>query len=325
MVVDEYLIPEQAEKYNFYQLIELLAKSSHVDIDNLLNLPPHKEFIQFISNPSLAFVTRDISAVTFKDNKIQIKLPFLSLTGTHSPLPNYYLEDMAWEEVQQDYRLTALLDLFNHRLATYLYKIWRKYRYYICYKHSGEDEFSPRMFALVGLGKTSIRQSLQVNQSKMLSYAGILASSGRSPHLMASLIAHCFDLSSVKIQSWQFRRVAIPHQQHNRIGLANSVLGENFIIGTHIPDYSGKFILTISELSREKMEQFLPTGSLHHALHNFVSFILRDQFAWDLQLVLAQNQLSSMTLGSDTGCYLGWTTFLQEPPSNPSIMLKMQE
>ncbi|AKJ41623.1 type VI secretion system baseplate subunit TssG [Pragia fontium] len=325
MVVDEYLVPEQAEKYNFYQLIELLAKSSGTDIDNLLNLPPDKESIRFISNPSLAFVTRDISSVTVKDNKVQIKLPFLSLTGTHSPLPNYYLEGMAWEEIQQDYRLTALLDLFNHRLATYLYKVWRKYRYYICYSHSGQDEFSQRMFALVGLGKVSIRQSLQVNQSKMLSYAGILASAGRSPHLMASLIAHCFDLSNVNIESWQFRRVPIPQQQQNRIGQANAVLGENLIIGTHIPDYSGKFTLTISELSREKMEQFLPTGSLHHALHNFVSFILRDQFAWDLQLVLGENQIDAMTLGENTGCYLGWTTFLQEPPSNPSTMLKMQE
>lgn len=325
MVVDECLIPEQAEQYSFYQLIELLAKSSNLDIDNLLDLPPHKELIQFISNPSLAFVTRDISAVTLKDNKIQIKLPFLSLAGTHSPLPNYYLEDMVWEDIQQDHRITALLDLFNHRLAIYLYKIWRKYRYHICYQHSGQDEFSQRMFALVGLGENEIRRSLLVNQSKMLSYAGILASSGRSPHLMASLIAHCFDLSHVQIESWQHRRVAIPQQQQNRIGLANAVLGKNFLIGTHISDCSGKFTVTISELSRQKMTQFLPTGSLHQALHNFVSFILRDQFAWDLRLVMADNQISAMTLGTNTGCYLGWTTFLKEPPRNPSATLKMQE
>ena len=92
-----------------------------------------------------------------------------------------------------------------------------------------------------------------------------------------------------------------------------------------MPDRSGKFTLVISNLTFNKMQMFLPTGSLHHSLVNFVSFILRDQLAWDLQLVLASDQVESMKLGVDTGCYLGWTTFLGRPPIEPCALITIQE
>lgn len=325
MEVDEYLIPSQAEQYHFFQLVELLYKLKGTEIDGLLNQPPGDEPVRFVGNASLAYVTRDITSVAAKDGKFEVKVPFLSLTGAHSPLPNYYLDAFSWEELQEDPRITALLDLFNHRLTTFLYKIWRKYRYFVCFKQNGQDEFSQRMFSLVGIGPASIRDSLHVNQSKMLSYAGILANSGRSPQLLAALISHCFELPEVKIKSWQFRRVAIPEPQKNKVGVKNCTLGKNFIIGGRIPDYSGKFTLVISNLTLEKMQMFLPTGSLHHSLVNFVSFILRDQLAWDLQLVLANDQVEGMKLGANRNCYLGWTTFLGRPPVDPSALITIQE
>lgn len=325
MEVDEYLIPPDAERYQFFQLVELLYKAKGIDVDTLLDQAPTHDPIRFASDASLSFVTRDITSVTATHEHIQIKVPFLSLTGAHSPLPSYYLDDLAWEELQEDPRVVTLLNLFNHRLVSYLYKIWRKYRYFICFKPNGQDEFSQRMYSLVGLGPSIIRNSLLVNQSKMLSYAGILANSGRSPQLIAALISHCFELDDVKIESWQFRRVEIPESQRNRIGQKNSVLGKNFIAGSHMPDYNGKFTLVINDLSFDKMEMFLPTGSLHHSLVNFVSFILRDQLAWDLRLVLSNDQVESMKLGVDTGSYLGWTSFLGKPPVDPYALITIQE
>lgn len=325
MEVNEYLIPSEIEKFQFFQLTEYLYRYKGIDIDSLLKLAPKADPLRFVGDASLSFVTRDITAITIAKEKIQVKIPFNNLLGAHSPLPSYYLDDLVWEDLQEDPRVVTLLNLFNHRLNVFLYKIWRKYRYFISFKHNGEDEVSQRMFALVGLGSKRIRDLLLVNQSKMLSYAGILANSSRSPQLISALISHCFELSSVKIQSWQFRRVEIPAQQQNKIGKKNNILGKNFIVGSHMPNYTGKFILTIGDLSFKEMERFLPTGSLYHSLINFVSFILRDQLAWDLQLILSNNQASSMKLGTDTSCYLGWTTFLGQPPNNPCALLTIQE
>ncbi|KAA1336618.1 type VI secretion system baseplate subunit TssG, partial [Escherichia coli] len=156
---------------------------------------PDRESIRFRSSASLAFPTRDvISLVQSKRGFFELEVSFMGLHGSQSPMPGYYLDSLAWEDAQGENRLTDFLNLFNHRLITLLHQIWRKYRYYICFKKGGEDYFSQRMFSLVGLGSDVNRRLLNINHSKMLAYAGLLASPGRSPEVICSLVSHCFDL-----------------------------------------------------------------------------------------------------------------------------------
>jgi len=211
-----------------------------------------------------------------------------------------------------------------HDIFLFLYKIWRKYRYFLCFKENGDDEFSRKMFSLIGLEANNFRNLLQVNPSKMLSYAAIFTGSGRSPQLLVTLIKHCFELSDVKVLSWQFRKVSIAKPQLNKLGIKNCTLGKGFILGSKIADYNGKFILVISNLSLRKMQKLLPNGSIYKPLVNLVSFILRDQLAWDLHLVLADNQVNTMKLGANNNCNLGWTTFLGKPPKNPNTVITIR-
>lgn len=126
------------------------------------------------------------------------------------------------------------------------------------------------MFSLVGLGSETNRGIMNINHSKMLAYAGLLASPSRSPDVICSLISHCFDLEKVELIGWEIRKVPIPEDQQNRLGIITRhsgqksrpkmVLGENFNIGSHIYDCNGKFTIEISELSIERYMSFLPNG-----------------------------------------------------------------
>ncbi len=199
---------------------------------------------------------------------------------------------MAQESAQNEDGLKEFLDLFSHRWTQFAYHAWRKYRYYICFRSGGTDTFSQRMYALVGLGNQSVRDRLAINHSKMLAYAGILATPGRAPEVICNLVSHCFDLPDVTIERWQLRKVAIDPAHQNRLGVRNpkgktaghipgrSILGVNFTLGARVPDRSGKFLLQIGGLSRERYLSFLPDGENHLPLTMFLSFILRDQFAW---------------------------------------------
>ncbi len=322
--------------YSFHQLVELLTHLSGVDPEMTLRLPPHKEPVRFKSHAGLGFPKSDvISATRTKNGGFNLEVSFMGLHGSQSPMPSYYLDTLAWEDAQNEEGLKDFLDVFNHRIMLILHHSWRKYRYHVCFENDGTDPFSQRVFALVGLGNDIIRQDLPVNRTKMLAYAGMLASPGRSPEVICSLVSHCFDLPDVELKPWKFRKVALEPEEQNRLGqvvtlgakrfLEKTTMGVNFTLGAYVPDRSGKFMLQIKNLSREHFLSFLPNGENYIPLITFVSFILRDQFAWDLRLGLASQQVGGIVLGEETRSQLGWTTFLGQPEAEPHVTLCVRQ
>ncbi|CNC99919.1 MULTISPECIES: type VI secretion system baseplate subunit TssG [Yersinia pseudotuberculosis complex] len=323
-------------RYNFFQLVELLNQLAVAWQGAAPVATPANEAIRFKSTASLAFPTRDVIALdTSARGQFELEVSFLGLHGSQSPLPGYYLDSLAWEDAQNENRLTDFMNVFNHRLLTLLHQIWRKYRYYICFDNGGDDAFSQRMFSLVGLGSEVVRNKLQINHSKMLAYAGLLASPGRAPEVICSLVSHCFNLPDITLHSWQLRKVDIAPSQQNRLGTRvkvrgkkydeKSVLGVNFSIGSRVADRSGKFLLCINKLTREQFLSFLPNGANYASLVMFVAFIMRDQFAWDLRLGLAEQQVGGMVLGTEQNSLLGWTSILGDPEQKPSVTIGVME
>lgn len=307
-------------------MVELINRLAGVDPETLQDFSPDGEGLRFKSTASLGFHNNDIVSIhRDEEGRYHLEVAFLGLHGSQSPMPGYYLDDLAWEYSQQEPRLGLFLDFFHHRLLTLLHRIWRKYRYYVRFQDDGEDGFSQRMFALVGLGNDVVRESLPVNRAKMLSYAGMLASPSRSPEVVAGLVMHCFDLASVDVEVWQERKVAICKEQQNRLSRCNMRLGDNFIIGDKVSDCAGKFLLRINKLDFQSFLRFLPNGDQYEPLVRFVSFILRDQLAWDLQLGFEVGQAAGIRLGDDKYACLGWSSFLGNPPEEPRVTICVQE
>lgn len=311
--------------YNFYQLVELLYRNEGQDIEQPENRLPENERIHYTASASLGFPSGDIVSVSKQDHGYDLEVAFLGLHGSQSPLPGYYLENLAWQYMHNEDGPGQFLNFFNHRFVTLLHRGWRKYRYHVRYRPGGVDGFSHCMLSLIGLGSDALRQSLAINHSKMLAYAGLLAAPGRSPQVVGGLISHCFDLEDVQILGWQYRRVAIAQHQQNRLGHANMSIGDDFVVGEYAPDINSKYILKINQLSYKDFLRFLPNGDLFIPLTKVMSFIMREQFAWDLELNLAHNQSEKTCLGHGKGCLLGWTTFLAPLPKDLKVTLCVQE
>ncbi|HEI8294625.1 TPA: type VI secretion system baseplate subunit TssG [Citrobacter koseri] len=331
--------PVDVRDISFYVLLEsLYRRYGEPGSEPSLRTEPEDEVVLFKSDASIAFPGSDLTSLTRSDNgQFTLTSKFLGFSGSQSPLPGYYLDRMARESAQNEEGLKGFLDLFSHRWTQFAYHVWRKYRYYICFRNGGTDAFSQRMYSLVGLGNQSVRGMLAINHSKMLAYAGVLATPGRSPDVICNLISHCFDLPDVSIESWQLRWVAIDPCQQNQLGVRHpkhktagyvvgrSVIGVNFTLGKRIADRSGKFLLRISGLSMSRYLSFLPDGDNHRALAAFVSFLLRDQLAWDLRLDLAPEQAQGMRLGDSSCTCIGRTAFIGQPKTPPSVILHIRE
>ncbi len=308
--------------FNFYQLIELLLTLTELDPEDT-DWERHCEVI-FQSNPSLGFAASDVSAlVQREDGRLEIETTFLGLTGAQSPLPGYLLEEILTEDETGVRRL--FLDFFNNRLITLVYRIWRKYRYYVRFQEGASDKFSAQLFALVGLADPDLRGETPINWCKMLSYAGMLAGRSRSPQVVSGIIAHCFDIEEVEIRQWVSRRVDIRPEQQMKLGMNNMNLGVNTVIGQWVADCNGKFILVLKGLSQQRYRDFLPTGKEYLPLCKLVEFVLREQMAYDLELHLEDGATSSLILDKNREIPLGWSTFLGEERHMQSITIQVRQ
>ncbi|WP_194437804.1 type VI secretion system baseplate subunit TssG [Vibrio fluminensis] len=313
---------ENVREYNFYQLVELLQSINDLD-------PESEEWerkckLVFSANPSLGFSASDVNKLTTReDNRHVLLTNFFGLSGAQSPLPGFILEQLASEG--SDGFKQPFLDFFNNRLINLVYRIWRKYRYYVRFQPDAQDLFSVQLFALVGLSDQDLRGETPINWCKMLAYSGTLASRGRSPQIVAGIIAHCFELEDVSIRQWVRRRVPIDISQQFSLGGQNSTLGHDTVIGTSVVDCTGKFTICINGLTRARFNDFLPSGKEYQALCKLVEFIMREQMAYDLELAITPSEAPDFCLDSVNGVELGWTSFLGCSEADKHVLIQVRQ
>ncbi|MFO7529340.1 MAG: type VI secretion system baseplate subunit TssG [Marinobacter sp.] len=300
-----------ARQYSFFQLVDLIHRHHGDDLERAIHDEPRQGRIRFSASAGLGFPGSDVVSVLSPEHEhapYQMEVSFLGLHGSQSPLPGYYLEDLAWEAGQNLGVRRHFLDFFNHRLVTLFHRAWRKYRYYIRFQPGASDGFSNLVFALTGLGDGRLRDVTPVNWSKMLAYAGLMAGRSRSPEVVNGIVAHCFDLDDVSIEQWVLRKVDIARDQQTSLGRANATLGEDTLVGSRIRDRSGKFIFRLRNLTRQRFSDFLPNGRDHQRLVKLVEFATREQLAYDLELQMRPRDMRPIQLGEDVR--LGWNSFM---------------
>ncbi|CAH8190238.1 conserved hypothetical protein [Vibrio aestuarianus] len=315
-------LPNDVRTYNFYQLVELLQKL------NALN-PESEDWeracqLVFSANPSLGFAPADVTDLReLDDERLVLQTNFFGLTGAQSPLPGFILQQLAEEDPGGFKR--PFLDFFNNRLINLVYRVWRKYRYYVRFQAGAQDQFSSQLFSLVGLGDADLRGETPINWCKMLAYAGTLAGRSRSPQVVSGIIAHCFDLQDVSIRQWVRRKVQIEPHQQCCLGKQNGELGINSMLGSSVIDCNGKFVICIKNLTRERFVDFLPSGKEYQPLCKLVEFILREQMAYDLELTMHESEVPTMSLSRDSGVALGWSSFLGQNLADKNVLIQVRQ
>lgn len=318
--------------YSFFRATQILYKSAGINEERLDQLAPCDEPVRFKVNSSLGFPSSDLShlqksstADYKKAYEYELEVNFLGLHGVDSPLPSYFMEEVA-QLLPEDAVQKYFLDFFNHRLLSILYRVWRKYRYYIRFQANAEDDFSQHIFALFGMYAPEMRTinnestdadtegSIKWNQ--LLAYSGLLASRNRSPQVICGVLSHTFDFNrdgiEISIDSFVLRKVVIPAHQRWRLGENNSSAAVNAVVGSKVADRSGKFRIVIRHLTFSRLKRFLPRGEDYKTLKKLVEFMLKDQFAYDLKLYLRSDQTPPMTLQANSEGRLGWSSFLGE-------------
>ncbi len=269
--------------------------------------------LEFQANPSLGFPGSDVDRVEFftEHGQLRARLRFnlIGLVGSSSPLPAFYGEQ-ALGDSEDGNPTRNFLDLFHHRLQRLMLPIWQKYRYRVSFQSGALDPFSSQLFALIGLGGEEIRKAQELNWKRLLPYLGLLSLRAHSAALIEAVLRYYFKHAELTIEQCIERRVEILEEQRNCLGRANSMMGEDLVLGERVRDRSGKFRICIRELDWLRFHEFLPIGFGYQPLCALVRFTLRDPLDYDIRLVLRQEEIRELRIGEQNACRLGWTSWL---------------
>src|SRR6185295_223643 len=174
----------------------------------------------------------------------------------------------------------------------------------------GEDQVARYLFSLIGLGTPRLQGRMQIRDRALLYYAGIL---GRGPRSAAGLRQVLSDYFQVEVEINQFvgNWCELEESQWTTIGDSgkNQRLGrDTVVLGTQVWDQQARFEILLGPLGLTDFESFLPTEWRFGVLCDLVRFYVKDEFEFNIKLILKAEEVPSVALSSQPA--LSWTSWL---------------
>lgn len=268
--------------------------------------------VHLIPSTDLVFPATDVKRVGWRGNdreQIELLATFLGLYGIDSPLPYYFYEQLA-QETKETAAHREFLDIFNHRLYSFFYRAWKKYRPRLHYRSDGCDRHSQRFVALAGVGTPHALDDVPVSPLRLAAQAGLLARQARNSEGLESFLDFFFENLGVTVLENVPRWVPMPSR--SGLGEGGLQLGQGATIGEQVYDRSGKFRLHLGPMDVEQYVEFLPGGKKAALLRQLVRLYVPDYLQYDVKLTIHSADLPTTQLGVQ-GAQLGFTTSLGAP------------
>ncbi len=320
------LVLSRPREFDFFQLLHLIERIEPEAAPIGRQGPAQEEPVRLRPAMNLNFPCGDLDEAQWRADAgyghLQITTTFLGLYGSDSPLPAHFTEALLAEQ-DEDERVRAFIDLFHHRILSLLYRVWKKYRYYVTFKTDGSDAISQVVRGFLGIGTPHLDELLEINPLHMFRYVGLLSQRPRSTAGLIGQLADYFEGIDFDIEQCVGRWIWIQPNDRNSLGVEKCMLGENFLLGERIFDRSGKFRVKVGPVGFDDYAKFLPTGTAAADLSQIVHFYCDDPLSHDIEVTLRGDEVPETPLGSP-GLLgrLSWTTWLKSQPSeNKSVIV----
>lgn len=317
------LLADDPTSIGFFQAVRLLERLQP-DRDPVGGWgDPADEAVRFRVPPSLAFPISEVQALELRDDgPARMAVNFIGLTGPQGVLPHYYTLHAADRARVRDTALRDFLDIFHHRIVSLFYRAWVKYHPNVKHERDREDPLAGHVADLIGFGTPGLQGRLTVRDESLLFYSGLLAPHRASAVALEQLLTDYF---GVPVTVEQFVGGWYPLERADQCaigeeGLPSSMLGLGAVVGDEVWDQQAGVRVRLGPLSRKQYDDFLPGSPGLERLRELVRVFARDELRFELQLVLAREEVPPCRVGvGDAALPLGWATWLvtAPPPRDP--------
>ncbi len=314
----EQRLRENPWSFEFFQAVHLLhrIRSEKQPVGRFSQ--PADESVRFRVTNSLAFPASQIQELAWEESaQPEMKVNFMGLTGPLGVLPYAYTELILQRLRDKDEALEAFLDIFNHRIISFFYRAWEKYRFPVSYGMGAADLFTHHLLDLIGLGTQGFENREGIDEQALLHFVGLFAMQARSATALEQILTSYFDVPAEVVQ---FAGVWYPIDKKTQCCMDDQTtesvqLGCGAIVGDELWTEQSRIRIKLGPMRLERYQDFLPDGSAFAPLKAIVRFFTNDELDCDLQLILQREEAPNCQIGDDEETpQLGWTTWLKSVP-----------
>ena len=313
------LLDEEPFRVHFFQAVRMLQRMEQDRKPVGYFITPQGETIRFSARTSLAFPPSEIYELRRAENgQMSMTVEFMGLCAAISVMPAPYTEFLIARAREKDHAMEDFLNIFNHRMISFFYRGWEKYRFFIEYEKSGEDRLSGRLLDLLGLGTEGLRGRGGIPDDAYLNYVGLLARQVRSAASLRQILEDYFGVQ-VRIQQFAgaWRKLNPENQTcFTGFGGASERLGVGVVAGDEVWDHHGRIRISLGPMRFKQYLKFLPGQDAYHELVAWLKFYSNGSYETEVQLVLAREDAPPCELGSggEKRPQLGLVSWLKTKP-----------
>ncbi|MFW9270558.1 type VI secretion system baseplate subunit TssG [Pseudomonas sp. NR3] len=286
----------EASLYRFCQLLEqalpghpLLGSTAH----------PADDPVRFRPDPGMGFPAGELKAIEIDTNNPQrpatVRTRLMGLYGLDSPMPTGFVDDIAQRREGHE-ALEAFLDIFNHRIFTQFYRIWRKYSYPATFAAGGSDATSQCLFGLIGLGIPGTAERVATPVSRFLALLSVMRLPTRNAEGIEALVKLLAVHTQARITPHRPQKIPLP-QPASLCPSCPVRLSKGTPLGNVGQDVNSQLHLVLSTDDAQEANDWLPGGALHRDLLVLLRVYLGWRCTATLQLTIAVSSLPTPILG----------------------------
>ncbi|MRG95818.1 type VI secretion system baseplate subunit TssG [Polyangium spumosum] len=306
---------DEGHAFDFYQAVSLLERWREGDAVPVgEGSDPSREAVRFSSSIALSFPETDVAKIRPPHREGQpakMLVNFLGLGGALGPLPPPIVESIFMRAVRGDTAARDFLDIFNHRLVSFAYRIRKGHRVGLGASSPEKDAAARHLFSLLGLGFRALEGRLAVQDRALLEHAANLSSERRSLEGLVAILRRHFGVS---IEPIPLTGAFHPIEDGDRTAIGrsgqNRALGRDACLGGRFWDQESTFDLRIGPMKLDEFLRFLPGGDALAPLCSLVRFYAGARFHFGLVLVLAEGEAPRAALGRPGRALLGQIAWL---------------
>lgn len=316
---------ERPQRFDLFQAINLLERASpwarslgHGDgtgeavrLSGFVSLAFEPSDIRSVRQNAVAMENASVGAGSYAARATYtISTPVLTLAGVNGPLPLPYTEMVLARRAARDPATGDLLDIFNHRFLSFLYRSRKKHAAGLNGRSPDDSALAACIDALSNLGLRDGERGPH-GARPWMRHAGLL---GGAPRSMTGLLAMLSDRLGLHVRGAQFvggwREVdARDSHRLTRAGSRAPRLTGSGVLGKRTWDQAAGIRIEFLDLPHARFTSLLPGGDDHE----LAAWLIRCHLPQDLEVQFVLHpaqQRASCAVGGPLASRLGWTSWL---------------